>query len=84
MQSALARDGNELEPSDLLSRIEWVLPTRPLRPEIADALRAGYLRGADLWHIATALYAARTVLRLAFVTLDRRQGSVAATLGFAV
>ena len=84
MQSALARDGNELEPPDLLSSIEWVLPTRPLGPEISDALRAGYLRGADLWHIATALYAARSVPGLAFVTLDRRQGGVAAALGFAV
>lgn len=84
MRAAFARDGRAFEPPDLLSRIEWVLPTRPLGPEIADALRAGYLRGADLWHIATALYAARSVPGLAFVTLDRRQGGVAAALGFAV
>lgn len=84
VRSGLAREGGALEPPPLLSRIEWVLPTRPLGPEISDALRAGYLRGADLWHIATALYAARSVPGLAFVTLDRRQGGVAAALGFAV
>ena len=84
MRAVFARGGRAFEPPDLLSRIEWVLPTRPLGPELADALRAGYLRGADLWHIATALYAARSVPGLAFVTLDRRQGGVAAALGFAV
>ena len=83
VRSALAREGGALEPP-LMSHIRWVLPTRPLGPEISDALRAGYLRGADLWHIATALYAARSVPGLAFVTLDRRQGGVAAALGFAV
>ena len=47
-----------------------------------SALRAGNLRGADLWHIATALYAAPEPAAIAFVTLDRRQASVAAALGF--
>lgn len=83
VRSGLAREGGALEPP-LMSRIRWIMPTRPLGPEISDALRAGYLRGADLWHIATALYAARSVPGLAFVTLDRRQGGVAAALGFAV
>ena len=83
MRSAFALDAREFEPL-LLSRIRWILPTRPLGPELADALRAGYLRGADLWHIATALYAARAVPSLAFLTLDRRQQGVAAALGFAI
>lgn len=83
MRAAFARDGREFD-TELLSDIQWIMPTRPLGPEIADALRVGYLRGADLWHIATALYAARSVPGLAFVTLDRRQGGVAAALGFAV
>ena len=83
MHAAFARDGREPD-MELLSVVRWIMPTRPLGPEIADALRAGYLRGADLWHIATALYAARSVPGLAFVTLDRRQGGVAAALGFAV
>ena len=81
VHSALAREGNEFNP-DLIARIRWVMPTRPLTPEIAAALRAGYLRGADLWHLASALYAARAMPALAFITLDRRQQTVAASLGF--
>ena len=81
VRSALARAGNEFDP-DLLARIRWVMPTRPLTPEIAAALRVGYLRGADLWHIASALYAAQAMPELAFITLDQRQQRVAAGLGF--
>ena len=43
----------------VVSGIEWILPDRPLASEFAKVLEAGYLRGADLWHVATALYAAR-------------------------
>ena len=81
MRSAMAREGSEFVP-DRLARVRWVMPTRPLTPEIATALRAGYLRGADLWHLASALYAARAMPALAFITLDRRQQTVAASLGF--
>ena len=45
-------------------------------------LRIGYLRGADLWHIATALYMFDEPSDITFLTLDRRQGDVAAALGF--
>ena len=83
LRSALAREGDTFEPR-LLSRIEWVLPSRPLHAEIAAVLQAGYLRGADLWHLANALYAARTMPGLAFITLDQRQQSVAASLGFPI
>ena len=81
MRSVLAREGREYD-ADRLARIQWFMPTRPLTPEIAAALRAGYLRGADLWHLASALYAARAMPALAFITLDRRQQTVAASLGF--
>ena len=47
-------------------------------------LAVAYLRGADLWHIATALYVKDTVVgEMTFVTLDNRQRAVAANLGFA-
>ena len=49
-----------------------------------NALRAGHLRGADLWHIATALYVAPDPFSIAFATLDQRQAEVAAALGFQV
>ena len=82
MRSALARERSAGSPR-LLLRVGWILPTRPLHAEIAAVLQVGYLRGADLWHVANALYAARTMPGLAFVTLDRRQQTVAAGLGFA-
>ncbi len=68
----------------LLSRITWVLPNRSLTGEISIALSAGYLRGADLLHIATALYAARGEEGITFLTLDRRLQEVAQVLGFEV
>ena len=82
VRSAFAREGLTL-PSGVLDGIQWVLPTRPLSAEIETALSAGgYLRGADLHHVATALYMAGNPERMAFVTLDIGQGAVAAALGF--
>lgn len=69
-------------PVHLLARIGWILTHRPLSPEMEAALRAGNLRGADLWHVASALYAAPEPGAIAFCTLDRRQAKVAAALGF--
>ena len=69
-------------PAHLLARISWILTHRPLSPEMETALDAGSLRGADLWHVASALYAAPEPGAIAFVTLDRQQARVAAALGF--
>ena len=69
-------------PAGLLSSIDWILPTRSLAPEFEAVLSAGYLRGADLWHVACALYVSPDPGQLTFVTLDQRQRAVAATLGF--
>ena len=81
-RSAFAREGRTF-PRQILDGIQWVLPTRSLSAEIETALSAGYLRGADLHHVATALYvAAGEPGRVAFVTLDSSQGDVADTLGF--
>ena len=81
VRAALAREGRQFE-ARFISGIEWVFPDRSLGPELAVALAAGYLRGADLWHIATALYAAPETGEIAFVTLDNRQRSIAVALGF--
>ena len=69
-------------PVHLLARISWILTHRPLSPEMETALETGRLRGADLWHIASALYAAPEPGAIAFCTLDRQQARVAAALGF--
>ena len=47
-------------------------------------LETGYLRGADLWHVATALYVSPQARNLSFATLDARQNAVAAALGFRI
>ena len=49
--------------------------------ELGRALQAGCLRGADLWHVATALYVAPRAEEMGFVTLDGPQREVAAVLG---
>lgn len=67
----------------LFERLSWVLPDRPLTLEIQAVLDAGRLRGADLWHVACALYLSPVPSELAFMTEDRQQAAVAEALGFA-
>lgn len=81
LRSALAREGSAVSEA-LLGNLHWVYPTRSLGPELKQVVSAGYLRGADLWHLACALYLRRELGDLAFATLDRRQAEVARALGF--
>ena len=82
LRSALVREGVNGHIEDLLSWLTWVYPNRPLTPEYARITAAGYLRGADLWHLANALFLAPDPTDLSFLTLDGRQGEVARRLGF--
>jgi predicted nucleic acid-binding protein len=69
--------------SAALQPIGLVLPSRPLAQEMTEALDEGQLRGADLWHVACALFVAgaeRTAL--AFLSRDEPQRRVARRLGF--
>jgi hypothetical protein len=81
LRSAFVREGL---PADhpMLDRITWVLPDRPLGREITTVLGSGYLRGADLWHVATALFLAGSPRELPFLTLDENRAAVARRLGF--
>jgi predicted nucleic acid-binding protein len=81
LRASFAREGVSLD-STLLTWLTWVLPDRPLSREVSNILSAGYLRGADLWHLACALYLVDTPRDIAFLTLDSRQGEVAEMLGF--
>ena len=81
LRAVFAREEIDFTTS-LVSGIEWVLPDRPLTSELKMALEAGYLRGADLWHVATALYVVREPSDISFVTLDIQQRSVVKALGF--
>jgi hypothetical protein len=42
----------------------------------------GYVPGADLWHLANALFVSPSGSEMTFLTLDNRQREVASALGF--
>jgi len=81
LRAAFVREGATDAP-EALAAVSWVLPDRPLSEEIAAVLAGGYVRGADCWHLATALYVAGTPGDLTFLTLDSAQKRAAARLGF--
>ena len=81
LRAAFARE-NLLFRESAVAGIDWILPDRPLAPEFGAVLETGYLRGADLWHVAAALYVSPQSGGLAFATLDARQSAVADALGF--
>lgn len=64
--------------------ISWLIPDRPLSGEIERVLEAGYVRGADCWHLACALYLAVDPASLTFLTLDQTQRDVARKIGFLI
>ena len=82
LRSALAREEVSADPAGLLSGITWVYPNRPLSGEFGRILVEGYVKGADLWHLACALFLAPEPKDLAFLTLDTRQEEIARKLGF--
>jgi predicted nucleic acid-binding protein len=82
LRSALAREKLSADPAGLLSSITWVYPNRPLSGEFERVTVEGDVKGADLWHLACALFLAPDPKDLAFVTLDKRQEEIARRLGF--
>lgn len=84
LRSAVRREGDEAKEriSPWLAAVRWVIADRTLGPEIEAVLSMGYVRGADCWHLATALYLSPDPSELTFLTLDARQGEVARALGF--
>ena len=77
----LRRDSSDLR----LSKVTWIIPEYPLTQELRTVLAAGYLRGADLWHVASAIYAEKEQkTKMSFLTLDMRQQKVADAVGFDV
>lgn len=85
LRSALAREGVSENVNPLLAGITWIYPNRPLTPEFERILATGrHLKGADLWHLACALFLAPSGRDLTFMTLDTRQEEVAARLGLTI
>ena len=81
LRSVLRREEVATDHS-ILRRVSWVIPNRPLSREITTVLSAGPVRGADMWHLACALWVAGSPRDLPFVTLDHTQQAVARKLGF--
>ena len=83
LRSAMARE-DVAGVAPMLERLTWIFPDRRLTTEIDRVLSVGYARGADLWHIASALYVAESPADLDFLTLDSAQRRLAEAMGFAV
>jgi hypothetical protein len=74
---------NQVVPdAGLLREIVWIATPGPISDELERVFAAGYVRGADAWHLATALSLAPDPGELTFLTLDDRQRGVAEALGF--
>ena len=83
IRAAYRREQREFRP-EILIGVRWVIPDRRLTREISMVVGSGYVKGADLWHLATALYMTPDPAEVTFITLDERQAEVARTLGFRV
>ncbi|OGQ89356.1 MAG: hypothetical protein A2289_16775 [Deltaproteobacteria bacterium RIFOXYA12_FULL_58_15] len=82
MRAVFSREQVEEKPTEVYASISWIYPNRALSQEYQQILDVGYLRGADLWHLACALFVSPTAQNLHFITLDNRQQEVARELGF--
>jgi predicted nucleic acid-binding protein len=80
-RSALKREDVSTDGESLMSWLTWVFPDRPLTAEYAEILKHGYVSGADLWHLACALYLRRLLGQLEFLTLDDRQQRLSEKIG---
>lgn len=83
VRSAARRESVEVS-LDWFIAIQWVHTTRGLGAELDRILECGYLRGADCWHLATALSVTDQPAEMEFLTLDVRQREFARMLGFRV
>lgn len=83
VRAAFCREERAIDET-LFAPLEWILLNRGLGTEIARVLDAGYARGADCWHLATALFATPSPAKATFYTFDVRQKAVAKALGFRV
>jgi hypothetical protein len=79
-RSAMAREGIAGKGGNLLSWLDWIQPYRRLTPEIEQILALGRPRGADLWHIACALFVRPKLRDLHFLTRDGGQRDTARAL----
>jgi len=83
LRAAFAREGRSGGEEPFLAKISWIFPAEALSDEYRAALEHGGLRGADLRHVACALYLGRIFGDVDFLSLDERQVGVASSAGLA-
>ena len=82
MYAFARREGiDRVELLEAVNGISWVIPDRPLAGELARVIEQGYVRGADLWHLACACYLSSAAESVAFLTRDSVQLQIARRLG---
>ena len=79
--AAVRRENSDVPRVESLRRLVWVWPDEPLTDYFRVVLSHGYLRGADLWHLASALVLRDRIGEVSFMSLDKRQAEVASRLG---
>jgi hypothetical protein len=83
VRSAFARERIPFDVREL-EHIRWVITERRLGAEMSTILSHRLLRGADLWHVAHAMYLKQTIGDIEFATLDIAQRNAAADVGLRV
>lgn len=83
--AAAKREGVPLEvAAGFVDLVSLVFPEESLQRQYLKIFQQGYCRGADAYHLATALYLDHEGKNLVFVTADRIQAVVARAIGFKV
>jgi predicted nucleic acid-binding protein len=79
LRSVGAREGiGESEVTAYIAPLNLLYPTTEICDSVRTVLKEGYLRGADLLHVAAAHALSGAVgVPIAFLTLDRRQTDIA-------
>jgi hypothetical protein len=82
--AAFNRERRPLAEADpMLDAVSLIATSGSLVAECTQVLELGYLRGAELWHLATAVFVAGSHRdELLFISLDDRQRGQAKKLGF--
>lgn len=81
LRAAAAREGVGIDDAQL-QHITWITPQQPMTAQLKQVLGAGALRGASLFHVASALYFFGDVENAVFLSLDVAQRKIAEALGF--
>lgn len=80
--STAKREGLDLDlVKKELKKISFVR-TESLLAQLTEIFKVGYLRGADAFHLATAMWIQGKHSGLKFYTLDKRQIAIASMFGF--